>query len=136
MRSGAIVTALSGSIVAALAPAGSPSLWEAYDAAFRHAKYADLAHTIAPNVPVWHGFARSKFAATTNPATGKPYTYQHDGFEATDYDLATDQLGTHVPLYRIPKPLLSVSFIKLWTSPGWNVVILHSYRSKRRVFSA
>jgi kynurenine formamidase len=78
------------------AQAGAPSLWTAYNATFRHAKYIDLTHTIAPDIPVWHGFGRSKFAPTINPATGKPYSYAKDGFEATHYDLATDQLGTQL----------------------------------------
>jgi kynurenine formamidase len=30
------------------------------------------------------------------PGTGKPYTYAEDGFEATAYALATDQLGTQL----------------------------------------
>src|SRR5262249_3228723 len=33
---------------------------------------------------------------TTNPDTGKPYTYANDGFEATHYDIATDQFGTQL----------------------------------------
>src|SRR5262249_16846022 len=36
------------------------------------------------------------FSATLNPKTGKPYSYAKDGFEATHYDLATDQLGTQL----------------------------------------
>ena len=61
-----------------------------------HAKYIDLTHTITPAIPVWHGFGPSKFAPTLNPETGKPYTYKDDGFEATHYDLSTDQLGTQL----------------------------------------
>jgi kynurenine formamidase len=31
-----------------------------------------------------------------DPATNQPYTYEKDGFEATHYDLSTDQLGTQL----------------------------------------
>jgi len=55
-----------------------------------------LTHTINPSVPVWHGFGPSKFAPTVDPATNQPYTYEKDGFEATHYDLSTDQLGTQL----------------------------------------
>jgi kynurenine formamidase len=78
------------------ARAAEPSLWQAYDKYLRHAKYIDLTHAVAPNMPVWHGFGPSRFAPTVNPATGKPYTYAKDGFEATHYDLSTDQLGTQL----------------------------------------
>lgn len=79
------------------ARAGEPAgLWKTYDDVLRHAKYIDLTHTIAPDIPVWHGFGPSKFAPTINPATVKPYTYKTDGFEATHYDLSTDQLGTQL----------------------------------------
>jgi kynurenine formamidase len=47
-------------------------------------------------MPVWHGFGGSSFGPARNPATGKPYTYKADGFEATQYNLATDQLGTQL----------------------------------------
>ena len=75
---------------------GPASLWSVYDNALKGARYIDLSHTIEPDTPVWHGFGRSHFALATNPATGKPYTYRADGFEATHYDLATDQLGTQL----------------------------------------
>ncbi len=81
------------------APAASqtaPGLWETYDQALKHAKYIDLTHTLTPSIPVWHGFGRSTFGPTLNPDTGKPYTYAADGFEATHYDLATDQFGTQL----------------------------------------
>ena len=59
-------------------------------------RLVDLSHTIEPNSPVWHGFGPSKFAPTLDPKTGKPYNYAESGFEATHYDLATDQLGTQL----------------------------------------
>jgi kynurenine formamidase len=72
------------------------TLWNIYDESLKKAKYVDLTHTINPLVPVWHGFGPSKFAPTVDPATNQPYTYQKDGFEATHYDLSTDQLGTQL----------------------------------------
>ena len=82
---------------AAAAPAAAPpGLWELYDDVFAHAKYVDLTHTIAPNIPVWKGFGPSKFGPALNPATGKAYDYKPDGFAATHYDLVTDQLGTQL----------------------------------------
>ena len=72
------------------------SLWRVYDESLKNAKYVDLTHTINPSVPVWHGFGPSKFAPTVDPATNQPYTFEKDGFEATHYDLSTDQLGTQL----------------------------------------
>jgi kynurenine formamidase len=72
------------------------SLWDIYDETLKRAKYVDLTHTINPSVPVWHGFGPSKFTPTVDPATNRPYTYEKDGFEATRYDLSTDQLGTQL----------------------------------------
>lgn len=77
-------------------PEGPASLWSVYDSSLKGAKYVDLTHAIAPSIPVWAGFGPSKFAPTVNPKTGKPYTYAKDGFEATHYDLSTDQLGTQL----------------------------------------
>jgi kynurenine formamidase len=91
----AYVAALAA-VVAAPAPAASPGLWQVYDQAFKGARYVDLTHTITPTIPVWAGFGPSQFAPSVNPSTGKPYTYANDGFEATRYTLATDQLGTQL----------------------------------------
>jgi len=74
----------------------APGLWETYDRALKTARYIDLTHTVTPSIPVWRGFGRSTFGPTVNPDTGKPYTYADDGFEATRYVLATDQLGTQL----------------------------------------
>jgi hypothetical protein len=77
-------------------PKASPPLWQTYEQTFKSAKYVDLTHRITPSIPVWSGFAKPQFSATVNPATGKEYTYKIDGFEATHYDLPTDQLGTQL----------------------------------------
>ena len=74
----------------------NPGLWQIYESSLKTAKYIDLTHTITPKAPVWKGFGVSRFAASTDPKTGKPYTYAIDGFEATSYQLSTDQLGTQL----------------------------------------
>jgi kynurenine formamidase len=71
-------------------------LWQVYDQSLRTAKYIDLTHTITPSIPVWHGFGPATFGPTVDPATGKAYTYEHDGFSATAYRLSTDQYGTQL----------------------------------------
>jgi len=71
-------------------------LWQVYEQSFKKAKYVDLTHTITPSIPVWKGFGPSKFGPTVDPATKKPYTFEKEGFEATHYDLSTDQLGTQL----------------------------------------
>jgi kynurenine formamidase len=73
-----------------------PDLWRAYDQLFKGARYIDLSHTLYPQGPVWKGFGPATFGQTTNPETGQPYTYAKDGFEATQYQLSTDQYGTQL----------------------------------------
>jgi len=79
-------------------PAGSTELglWQVYNQSLKGAKYIDLTHTLTPSIPVWKGFAPAKFAPTVNPQTNQPYTYKKDGFEATHYNLTTDQYGTQL----------------------------------------
>jgi kynurenine formamidase len=88
-------------LLAALVP-GAPHaaddtrLWDAYNQQLRGVKYVSLSHVIAPQIPVWHGFGKSRFLPATDPADGHAYSYARDGFEATHYDLSTDQLGTQL----------------------------------------
>jgi kynurenine formamidase len=77
-------------------PKTGSSLWSVYEQYLKTAKYVDLTHTITPAIPVWHGFGTSRFSPAVDPATNRPYTYAKDGFEATHYDLSTDQLGTQL----------------------------------------
>ena len=92
-----IALALAGFVFAGgSAAAQGTGLWKVYDDTLRHAKYIDLTHAIAPGIPVWAGFGPSKSAPAIDPKTGAPYTYAKDGFEATQYTLATDQLGTQL----------------------------------------
>jgi len=76
--------------------AKKPGLWKVYDNTLAKARYIDLTHELTPDIPVWKGFAASVFAQSVNPATGQPYTYAGDGFEATAYQLSTDQFGTQL----------------------------------------
>src|SRR3954467_13092973 len=92
----AAVAAALVALAAAPASAQAASLWKVYDSALKGARYVDLTHTITPSIPVWAGFGPSTFSPAINPATGNPYTYKDDGFEATHYSLATDQLGTQL----------------------------------------
>jgi len=73
-----------------------PQLWRIYRQELARAKYVDLTHTITPKIPVWAGFAKSTFGPAVDPKTGKAWSYKNDGFEATHYDLGTDQLGTQL----------------------------------------
>ncbi|UFS68997.1 cyclase family protein [Geomonas sp. RF6] len=73
-----------------------PRLWQLYERELKGAKYVDLTHTITPAIPVWEGFAPSTFGPALNPKSGAPYSWEKDGFEATRYMLATDQLGTQL----------------------------------------
>jgi kynurenine formamidase len=96
-----LVVTLSVSLIgvwwrATAQPAAEPAFWQVYDQTFKTAKYVDLTHTITPSIPVWAGFGPSTFGPAVNPKTGKPYTYQDDGFEATRYTFSTDQLGTQL----------------------------------------
>jgi kynurenine formamidase len=74
----------------------APGLWQIYEQSLKSAKYIDLTHALTPLIPVWKGFAHAKFMPAVNPETGQPYTYKKDGFEATHYDLPTDQYGTQL----------------------------------------
>ena len=102
-----VPAALLGMAVAAVAPPPpSPddlALWSAYQNVLKPAKYVDLTHTITPRIPVWAGFAESTFAPAQAGADieglakkGETFTYGKDGFEATQYVLRTDQLGTQL----------------------------------------
>lgn len=77
-------------------PNPQPPLWQVYQQSLKSAKYVDLTHTITPTIPVWAGFEHPKFSSSTAPKTDKAYTYSADGFEATHYNLPTDQLGTQL----------------------------------------
>jgi kynurenine formamidase len=122
-------------------------LWSVYDRSLKGAKYVDLTHVIAPNIPVWYGFGPSKFEpaeAGTDieglARKGEAFTYAKHGVEATRYDLATDQLGTQLdppahwapeypsidelpPTYAV-RPLVVVSVVdKVAGNPGYHLQV-------------
>ena len=92
------VLAMTVTGVAAVPAAGKPNpgLWGLYRDGLRGARYINLSHRLTPQIPVWKGFGPSFFAPALNPETGQPYTYAQDGFEATSYQLSTDQFGTQL----------------------------------------
>ena len=94
LAAAAALTALA--LAPAAAQAARPGLWGVYDNVLSKARYIDLTHDITPNMPVWKGFGPATFKPTVDPSTGRPYTYAQDGFEATAYQLATDQFGTQL----------------------------------------
>ena len=95
-RAGFAIAAAAFAAAVSNAAFGAGSLWPVYEQTLKGARYIDLTHTIGPNIPVWYGFGPSKFMPTVDPKTGQPYAYGKDGFEATHYDLTTDQLGTQL----------------------------------------
>ena len=115
-------------------------LWSIYDDSLKDAKYIDLTHTLTPSIPVWEGFGPSTFAPASKPANGKPYRYAVDGFEATRYDLATDQFGTQLdpPAHWAPeypaidelpatyalRPLVVISIVEqVAKNPGYSLQV-------------
>jgi kynurenine formamidase len=133
------VTMMPGSSNAA----DDTSLWSVYEQSLKGAKYVDLTHTITPTIPVWAGFAASTFAPAKAGSDiegfatkGEVYSYAKHGFEATEYNLKTDQLGTQLdppahwapeypaidelpPTYAI-RPLVVISIVEqLKTNPNY-----------------
>ena len=94
---GAYAVGVSQNAAPASAEKGSHvNLWQTYQDTFTKARYISLSHVLTPTQPVWKGFGPSKFSPTVDPATGKPYTFAESGFEATHYDISTDQFGTQL----------------------------------------
>jgi len=58
-------------------------------------EFVDLTHGFSPTTPVWAGFGPASFEPAIDPATGLPYTIDHDGFHALRYALV-GQYGTHI----------------------------------------
>jgi kynurenine formamidase len=92
---GAVVSLLFILPGSALAAKGT-GLWKVYNQTLSKARYIDLTHDITPNMPVWKGFGPATFKPSVDPTTGTAYTYAKDGFEATAYEIATDQFGTQL----------------------------------------
>src|SRR4051794_31658362 len=97
MHARLLVIAVVASAGCAAAPSDStPPLWRVYEQSLKTARYVDLTHPITPSMPVWAGFGGAKFSPAVDPKTGIAYTFAKDGFEATRYELATDQFGTQL----------------------------------------
>ncbi len=79
---------------AAPADGGSGSLSEAWRI-ISHKKFVDLTHSFSPATPVWQGFGPAKFFPEADPATGRAYTLERDGFRGLQYNLV-GQYGTHI----------------------------------------
>ena len=92
----AVVGAVLAGALAPAAQAADRSLWKVYDRVLSKARYIDMTHRITPDIPVWKGFGPGTFSPSINPDDGPAYTYANDGFEATAYQLATDQFGTQL----------------------------------------
>lgn len=58
-------------------------------------QFVDLTHTFSPLTPVWKGFGPATFSAAADPATGRAYTVEKDGFRAFFYSMV-GQYGTHI----------------------------------------
>ena len=98
-----LALALGTTSIATMARAEDPGLWQVYNDTFRSAKYVDLTHTITPDIPVWIGFGGPTFAPASAgtdiegyATKGENFTFEKHGFEATNYILRTDQLGTQL----------------------------------------
>jgi kynurenine formamidase len=133
--------------LAGAAVAQDKGLWSVYDESLKGAKYIDLTHVIAPDVPVWYGFGPSKFEPSQAGSDiegyakrGDVFSYEKHGFEATHYDLTTDQLGTQLdppahwapeypsidelpPTYAV-RPLVVISIVdKVASDPGHHLQV-------------
>lgn len=82
---------------------GARSLVNVYENTLSNAKYVDLTHAFAPDTPLWPGFGPSSFGPAVAGSTwpgfikkNEEYEYEAQGFVATSYRLATDQLGTQL----------------------------------------
>jgi len=99
----AVTVFLGSTVGASPGRTDSPQLWRIYDTYLRGAKYVDLTHTITPAIPVWSGFGSPSFSPATAgrdiegfATKGETFSYAKHGFEAMQYTLSTDQLGTQL----------------------------------------
>jgi kynurenine formamidase len=82
------------SVAAAQEKSHEKSLAEAYRI-IAAKQFVDLTHSFGPLTPVWKGFGPATFSAAADPATGRPYTIEKDGFRVFFYSMV-GQYGTHV----------------------------------------
>jgi len=79
---------------AAIASAQAQSLADAYRT-IESKQFVDLTHSFSPLTPVWKGFGPAAFSTAADPATGRPYTIDRDGFRAQFFSMV-GQYGTHI----------------------------------------
>ena len=77
-----------------VALADDGSLAEAYKI-ISSKRFVDLTHSFSPSTPVWKGFGKATFSRAADPATGRPYTVEKDGFRVFFYSMV-GQYGTHI----------------------------------------
>jgi len=125
-------------------------LWSIYEKSLKNAKYIDLTHTLTPSIPVWAGFGPASFGPALNPENDEPYRYAQDGFEATRYNLSTDQFGTQLdpPAHWAPeypaidelpatyavRPLVVISIAEqVAENPGYSLQVsdIHRWEARR-----
>jgi kynurenine formamidase len=144
MRRGRIAAIAAAAIVAAApATAGAAQgtgLWKLYDQTLSKARYIDLTHEIAPNMPVWTGFGPATFSPAVDPKTGNPYTYAKEGYEATAYRIdppahwapeypGIDELP---PTYAV-RPLVVISIVKqVRKNPKYALTVADVKRFEKR----
>lgn len=142
---------LPGLCFALLLPASllqaEPSLTEAYRV-IAGKTFVDLTHAFGPASPVWSGFGPARFSPAADPATGRPYRIETDGFRATYYEMV-GQYGTHVdppahfaqdgvtmdeiPLSDMILPLVVLDATPfLWTDPAhaFSLADLHAWEAQ------
>jgi kynurenine formamidase len=88
------LTQAISSVTAAQEKSHEKSLAEAYRI-IAAKQFVDLTHSFGPLTPVWKGFGPATFSAAADPATGRPYTIEKDGFRVFFYSMV-GQYGTHV----------------------------------------
>jgi kynurenine formamidase len=90
----AVLLVLASTGASSPAAAQNNSLAEAYKI-IASKQFVDLTHSFSPLTPVWKGFGQAALAAAADPATGRPYSIEHDGFHSTFYAMV-GQYGTHI----------------------------------------
>jgi kynurenine formamidase len=91
---GCLIVLAGTSLVGSRAIAQTGSLADAYQI-ISTKEFVDLTHSFGPLTPVWRGFGPATFSAAADPATGRPYTIEHDEFRSLFYSMV-GQYGTHV----------------------------------------
>jgi len=126
-----------------------PPLWQVYQQVFRGARYVDLTHSMEPDSTVWKGFGPQQFGPAVEAESGRAFTYEKDGFEATRYQLSTDQLGTQldppahwnpdypaideIPASYAVRPLAVISIVdQVRQNPGYSMSVKDVQEWERR----